>query len=193
LRAPGYETEARTVRVVPGRLTRETVSLVERAAGPAGIAAPAVPGTSVEPAAPAGVVSISPPSIRGGRSWQRPVAAVIASAGMLLVAGGVTAQILSSGKNAEFNAVTDAPNPSGQCDQALANDGGGVCPSLLGDAHDRLKLAIIGYAAGGVALVGSLVLYLTAPSRTGGRGPEATAACLPAAGSGLSCVLSFVF
>jgi hypothetical protein len=119
--------------------------------------------------------------------------------GALALAGGITAQLLWSQKNAEFNTVKDPMDPNRfLCTTSdPPNFGGGPCLGLHQAANTRLTLAIAGYATAGAAAIGALVFYLTAPSSTEGHassGNSVSLACLPAASSsGLSCALTTRF
>jgi hypothetical protein len=135
---------------------------------------------------------VTVPSDRGERPWQLTGAWISAGAGVVFLAAGITAQVLASSKNADFNAVTNAPNTSNhQCTRAQPDDGGGVCPGLLSEAQTRQTLAIVGFVASGAALVGSLVFYLASPSQAG---HPAGLACLPSTDArGGACALTLRF
>jgi hypothetical protein len=133
-----------------------------------------------------------PPTEPPARPWQVTTAWVAGGVGVALVAAGVTAQLLYASKVNQFNDVTNAPNPSGHCDTALPNNGGGPCQSLIDAANTRSTLATIGFVAGGLAIAGSAVLYLTAPH--GATHHDMAAACAPSReASGVSCALSLTF
>ncbi len=136
----------------------------------------------------------SPAASEGtGHAWQTTAAWVTGAVGVLFLGGGVTAHLLSSSKNADFNAVRNAPNKTGECNKVLSDDGGGPCKGLADAADQRLKLAIAGYVVSGVALVTSLVFYLSAPSSGADVGRTTTAACLPSEASGVTCALTMRF
>jgi hypothetical protein len=135
-----------------------------------------------EPAASAG----------GDRSWQIPAAWAAAGAGVLFLGAGITAQVMSSSKFGDFNAVKDAPNPSGQCAESLPNSGGGPCQGLIDAAHTRRTFAIVGYVAGGLAAAGAIALFATAPSAPSGE-HDVAVACAPSLTSGVSCALTTRF
>lgn len=135
-----------------------------------------------------------------GRPWQYTAAWVSVGIGALALAGGITAQVLWSQKNTEFNTVKDPTDPNRfLCTTSdPPNFGGGPCLGLHQAANTRLTLAIAGYATAGAAAIGALVFYLTAPSSTEGHASSRNSvslACVPAApsASGLSCALSTRF
>ncbi len=140
----------------------------------------------------------APPS---GRPWQISAAWVSVGLGVLALGGGVTAQVLWSQKNADFNSVKDAMgNP--QCTTTKPSDyGGGPCLGLHQAANARLTLAIAGYATAGAAAIAALVFYLTAPGSGEAHAPAGNSmslGCLPAASSaglasGVSCALTARF
>jgi hypothetical protein len=127
-----------------------------------------------------------------GRPWQLNAAWVSAGIGVLALGGGITAQVLWSRKNQEFNDV-----PQMQCNRTRPNLGGGVCPSLDSQAKFRLALAIAGYATAGAAAIATLIFVLTAPDASSDAhapaGNTVSLGCLPAASSGLSCALTTRF
>ncbi len=133
-----------------------------------------------------------------GRPWQISAAWVSVGIGVLGLAGGVTAQVLWSQKNAEFNVVKDPMAPTRLlCNASAPPDyGGGPCLGLHQDASLRLTLAIAGYATAGAAAIGALVFFLTAPDARDAHAPAGSAVslgCLPAASSGFSCALTSRF
>jgi hypothetical protein len=201
---PGMTAETRTVSPVAGQKLRVYVKLAPVANAPAPApptpvpatapAGPTSPPAAVSPAVAKAVAAPQPPGAPAGAAgypWQLKAAWISGGAGVLLLAGGITAQVLSASKNADFNNVTTA-SPNGQCNKNLPNDGGGPCQGLLSSANARFTLAVVGYVASGLALAGSLVFYLTAPARTAGN--AAAVACLPSGeSSGLSCALTMRF
>jgi hypothetical protein len=107
--------------------------------------------------------------------------------------GGVAAQLESASKYRQFNAAPNPLEPSkGRCAQTAPDRGGGPCTGLYRDGQRFQTLAIVGFAAGGVALAGALVITLMAPHSSDRREREVAAACAPAGGEtgGLSCALS---
>jgi PEGA domain-containing protein len=195
----GMTAETRSVAPVAGQKLRVFVKLTPIASAvPAPVVAPppavaGLPAASGPAAPPIDVASSGPPDVEApqpaSRPWQLKAAWITGGAGVLFLAGGVTAQILSAAKNADFNAVTNAPSPNGQCNKVFVDSGGGRCPGLLDAANTRFTIAVVGYVASGLALAGSLVLYLIAPS------PRASAhdtaiACLPSNdAAGIGCAL----
>jgi PEGA domain len=175
--ARGAEPAAR--RAASAATTRAPVVDLERIQTPPPVAAP-LPSSGP-----------SPDADEGPRSrWQIRAAWLSSAVGVLSLGGGIAAQVLWSNKNAEFNAVTDAPGQmSGRCDRKLSAAGGGRCTALARQADQRLTLAIVGYAAAGAAATAALIFFLLAPDAPAtSRAHDSVAlGCAPEAGGGLSC------
>jgi hypothetical protein len=192
--APKYEPETKTVNVAAGASGTLEIALRSSSAGKVVAAVPDTRPIDLPPPKHDELPPPSPPSPNepSTRPWQVTGAWVAGGVGLAFVVTGVTAQLLYASKINEFNSVTDAPNPSGHCDKALPNDGGGSCKSLLDAANTRSTVATIGYVAGGVAIAGAVVLYLIAPSASARH--DVAASCAPARqASGVSCALSLTF
>jgi hypothetical protein len=200
----GMLTETRSVAPVAGQKLRIYVKLTpvpSATAAPTPEPAPARAAAAPPPGAPTTsppVVTVqeplSEPVATAHRPWQLDAAWIAGGAGVVFLAGGITAQVLASSKNADFNNVTNAPSPNGQCNKSLPNAGGGPCQGLLDGANTRSTIALIGYVASGVALAGALVFYLTAPSPPRPSGHSTAIACLPGIEApGMSCSLTTRF
>ena len=202
----GTNDDVRSVSPIAGQKLRVVVKLTVTVASapapvaPAATTAPPTPAPSPVPAAAAPaatpttavvVTGGQQPAPRGSeRPWQITAAWVSAGAGVVFLGAGITAQVLTSAKYDEFNDV-DAPNASGECNRTVPASGGGRCQELLDAAELRQKLAIVGYAAAGVTLAGSLIFYLAAPSSSAGH--DVAAACSPDQLTGVSCALTLRF
>ena len=190
----GMAEDVRTVSPIAGQKLRVAVKLLP--AAPAAAAPVAVvPAVAPEPAAPVPPAAPSPPKDAGepppsagaGRPWQITAAWVAAGAGVVLLGAGITGQLMSASKASDFNAV-----PNMMCNRQLPDDGGAMCKELL-ESSDRWKtISIVGYVTAGLALAGSAVLFLTAPSRAPGARDTAVA-CLPNETSGVACALTTRF
>jgi hypothetical protein len=197
----GMVAETRSVAPVAGQKLRVFVKLAPTPSAtatpePAPAAAAAAPPPSA-PTTSAPVSTVMEPSsepvAKAHRPWQLDAAWIAGGAGVVFLAGGITAQILSSSKNADFNDVTNAPSLNGQCNRSLPNAGGGPCQGLLDGANTRSTIAVVGYVASGLALVGAVVFYLTAPP-TSPSGHRTAIACLPPIEApGMSCLLTTTF
>jgi hypothetical protein len=138
-----------------------------------------------------------PPS---GRPWHYTAAWVSVGLSAVALGGGITAQVLWSQKNAEFNSVKNAMGGY-QCTTRMPPDfGGPPCLSLHQAADLRLTLAIAGYMTAGAAAIAALVFYVTAPSASEGHAAadnSVALGCVPTAlssgGFGLSCALTTRF
>jgi hypothetical protein len=194
----GAAPEVRHVSPIGGQKVRVVVKLMAAQPPPEvapattsrrELAAPAAPAAEVPPA-PAGAPAATPPAPPDAAvkhtPWQVTVGRVGIGVTVLLAGGGVAAQLASSSKNSDFNAVANAPNPTKQCNHMLAGDGGGPCAGLRQDAARLQTWAIVGFVAAGLAAVATTLLLVTAPSPSSGA--DVAAACGPASTSGgLSC------
>jgi hypothetical protein len=207
----GLKAYAKTIVAGAGQKTRVPVKLEAIPRPPVAIApAPASPPPPPRPR----IIETTPPEPGAGRQppppdrdladghggagrqWAKPAALVAGGLGVLLMGGGVAAQLESASKYRQFNAVPNPLAPSkGRCAQTAADRGGGPCAGLYRDGQRFQTLAIVGFAAGGAALAGALVFTLIAPHSSDGRERQVAAACAPAGAAGggdggLSCALS---
>ena len=162
VRAAGYHTLSRTVKVTPAGLAREVVEL-----------------TRIGEEAPGGAAgSASPRSLRTTLGW------VGLPVGVVILAGGIAAHVIRERKASEWNDddrclfVDSQKNRSGNC---------GPDRDTVYLAQD---LAIAGYVVGGVITAASAALLLW-PSRQEQPRP-AGITCGPGPGAvGLSCAGHF--
>jgi len=192
----GMNDDVHSESVIPGQKLRVVVKLTPIAKPaelpPVAVAPPPTEPPATEPAPPAAPQEPAPAS-PAERPWQYTGGWIALGAGVLLVGGGVAAQLWSQSNVSAFNAETKAPNPSGKCNKMLSMDGGGDCQSLADSAQTHQTFAIVGYVAGGVALAGSLVLFLSGSSSSQHSAQrDAAAACSPTTG-GFACALALRF
>lgn len=91
------------------------------------------------------------------RAWQRPTGYVLGGLGIVGVGLGTVFLIQRGSKVSDRDAIC----PSGiHCTEAEASQ----IEQLTQDARSASRLSAVGFAAGGLALVGGAVLVLTAPS-----------------------------
>ena len=191
------------VRLRPAAATRPSPAPVAaRPAAPSPAPPPPVaspPPAPPQPAPPASVIATptpGPPDAETSSSgWMRPAALGAAGGAVLALGVGVTFQLLGRSKNADFNAVTNAPNASnGHCNERIIPDAGGPQCDELRKAADRdQKIAIVGFVSGGILAAGSAVLFLVA---RGDAKPDGTRAlgCHPEmtrTGLGAGCAVVF--
>jgi PEGA domain len=200
----GMTPEKREVSPIAGQKLRVVVKLVRPTASappaaavavaPPPVAAPPLPAAPPPPVAPpAADQKRTDPAADPGSPWQIQAGWIAAGVSALSLGAGIAAQVMSSSKNADFNAVTNAPNPTGMCNKPALNAGGGDCPVLLDAANRYQRYAIIGYVGAGVAAAGALVFFLSAPSRGDGEGKVAVS-CLPfQPAGGASCTAALAF
>ena len=196
----GMNEEVRKVSPIAGQKLRVVVKLTAVAAPVAAARSPAAPAASnAEPAGTAPEADVKPQGPGSadeagvaGRPWQLTAAWVAVGAGVVFLGTGVAAEVISSHKFADFNAVNDAPNPTQHCNEKLSDYGGGQCKSLDDQGHQWRTWALVGFAASGVALAGALVFYLVSPSSPSGE-RQTAAACIPSANLGVSCALTLTF
>jgi hypothetical protein len=202
---PGMTPETRSVSPIAGQKVRVSVRLAS--APPAQPPAPPVPVSPSGPnpeglpsAMPAPAPGTPPPPpamirqptpVPPQHPWQVTAAWTSVGVGTAALGFGIAFQLLSAAKNTDFNNVTDAPNPSGLCNQKLANSGGGPCQNLVDEANNRFTLALVGYASSAVAFGAGLYFYLSMPS-TKAEAKELSAVCLPGLDGtgGLRCGLT---
>jgi hypothetical protein len=197
----GMNDDVRAVSPIAGQKLRVVVKLVPVPEPTPPPTQPAVVATpKPEPVAAdsaGGGATVTPPEPlhrpkdEPSHPWQTTAAWVSGGVGVVLLGGGLVAQLMSSSASADFNAVKDAPNSSMMCNEKLPNSGGGRCQGLLDTAHQRQTLAIVGFAAGGAALVAALIFVLTAPS--GPAENKVAGGCTPLPGSGISCGVQMRF
>lgn len=141
LRATGYEPDTRTVRVLPGQFTRETMKLARLPPVIPGTGA--APGSAPRPAVP--VVSSAPPA--SGPSRESTGAGLRLTGGLLAGAG-----VIAAGAGLAFGFVARA---AGDTDSQNAT----FDPGADRTGHRYETLQWIGYAAGGALLAGGAVTY----------------------------------
>jgi hypothetical protein len=116
----------------------------------------------VAPAAPAAATEPAPrpeaaPSVAATGGWQRPAAWTAGAIGLLAIGSGVAAAILAGDANDASRAHCGAAilAPPGQCDAEGVHD--------HDEAVTRATIADVLLATGGLAVAGSVVLFLVAP------------------------------
>jgi hypothetical protein len=174
----GYEADTRSVVLRAGETLRITARLQPVPAvvatplppppakpGPPPVESPtlALPRGAAPPDDASTITAQEPRPVAVRRErWQRPTTWVVGGAAAVSLAFGTTMQALSSSKNADFNAVKDAPHSSTmECNDKIIPDGGGPeCERLRGEADRYHRMAIIGFVAGGLLAIGSIVLFV---------------------------------
>lgn len=152
--ADGYRTFERTLRVPPGALVREEVTLVPTAA-PVLPVTPAPPATQ---AAPAPQVTVTPPPPRENRAAERPAGRVVAwSAAGLAVAGLTTAIVASVLWKGAYDDTLGPRCNAGSADRAW-------CDGRADTADGAVPWIYGGFALGGaMAVTAVLSFVLTSP------------------------------
>ena len=116
---------------------------------------------------------------KGFREYVRPLGWTTAAAGTAAIGLGVAGSLWWMEKRDAFNNHTRlVPDTSGtmpsvrirDCGGRLENRGGVECASLYDDMNRAKRLAIAGYVAGGLLVVGATALFLSSP---GPHGPPA--------------------
>ncbi len=193
--------DVRPVSVIPGQKLRVVMKLTPVEKTPvAPVAPPPVAAVPPAPApAPAAPESATPGATpaepgtapSGERPWQYTAGWIAAGAGALFLGTGIAFQVLSSSKGSEFNSVKDA-NGNPKCSTIYTNDGGSDCQTIADSAHQRQVIAIAGFVAAGVAVAGSVVLFLSGSSSQHAGQHDVAAICSPST-SGVSCALALRF
>ncbi|HEX3695809.1 MAG TPA: PEGA domain-containing protein [Polyangia bacterium] len=186
VRASGFLPATRTVVIVPGQLTRETINLRPVSALPL----PSGGGSfeSAQESAPStGNGEVGRSAETETSPWPRRAAWIgVAGAGAFAI-GGTAALLVRQSKAHWFEDKAHA------CDENAPNKGGAGCQSDYDDGQTATKMAVIGYVAAGAFAAGAAVLFLTAHSAA--DAPKSTAvglACLPSVGGlGVACAAWF--
>jgi hypothetical protein len=176
--APGKKPWSQTVDLPAGggSVVVNVPALVTDTAPPAG---PTPPG--VAPALASATEQASAPPRSGG--WQRPAAFVVGGVGVAGLVVGTVFGLQAKSKQSDSEAFC-RPDDTNVCGQQ------GV--DLRNEARTSATIATVGFIAGGVGLVGSVVLYLTSDSgsKTASAGEAKRAlAVVPSAGADSAGVL----
>ena len=173
VRADGCLATSRLVTIVPGELTRETVTLQRRTApvpGPGGTTS----GETVDPAmgaSPHGGSATREPAIArvpgapgaGVGTWLRPAAWVTAGAAVVF-AGGLVVGLLARRHD---SAVIGARFAAGTCTQIQEQFKGPEATTCAMAATHRDRATILGVVSGGVGAafaITSAILFVTSPA-----------------------------
>lgn len=157
--APGFQSWSRLVSVPngPGSQTVSVPALVKLegqaappAAAPVPVAEEPAAGPAPAPAGPGGD-TITPEDEGSG---QRTAALVLGGLGVVGVGVGTAFALVAMNKDSDADEVCEE-------DTTCSTEEG---VTLSEDARAAGNVATVGYLVGGAALVGALVLYLTAPS-----------------------------
>jgi hypothetical protein len=168
LRAPGHETEARTVRVMAGQLTRETVTLA--------LLAPATPPPSAGPAPPV-VTSAPPPRGDEGAPPATNGGAGLRTTGLVLAGAGVVA----AGVGLAFGLKARS---AGQSDSAAPT----YDPGAASAGHRYQTLQFVGYGVGGALIAAGVTTFLIGRHRGQAGEPAPSVSFLPLTGGGVGLV-----
>lgn len=119
---------------------------------------PAKPPVGAQRAAPppAAPPHVAPANAGGGMSGQRIAGIAVGAAGLVGVAVGAAFGAIAISKNAESKA-------DGHCDANSVCDATGKAARL--DSIDAATISTVGFIAGGIAVVGGVVLFVTAPKK----------------------------
>jgi hypothetical protein len=141
LRRAGFHPATRTVEVPAGGVARETLTLVTDASSPEGIE-----GGGGERAADPG---------RG----QRVFGYVLGGIGVAMLGVGTTAVLMREGEKGAYNDDVDAKSCPG-----IGKTQPKPCDDRLEKIRTFLTVGVTSYVAGGVFLIGGVVVLVTAPS-----------------------------
>jgi hypothetical protein len=207
LRAPGYTTASRTVRVRGGERAELNVTLERERTAENAAAGGAAGGTgaaagAARPGGETRVADLSPRTTTSGDAGGNPQVDVdshppmelrrkvawgmAAAAGAALVVAGIETVVwqknrIDFGNHKDLDGQLD-------CYDNHPDRGGTGCQGLYDAAHRAELFAIVGYVVTGALGATSAVLFLSHPKDDGGT----RVACAPVLGnSGLSCRFSF--
>jgi hypothetical protein len=197
VRAPGYVTASRSLRVAGG--DRQSLTIVlDKAADATPVSPPAVAapgGGSVEPAR--GLSGADVPT-SGSSGPRRTWAWVTAGAAAAAVVTGVVGTVIWQQKRSDFADHKGPPLDDPQaapstwlrdCGESLPSRGSAACQSLYDASKQARTVALIGYGAGAVLAAGAVVLFRAARPE-GASGPSL--ACVPELPSlAMSCAVRF--
>jgi hypothetical protein len=179
--SPGFEEKRTSLQVVGGKKHRLNVALVPSAATTAARSEAGAPRAGkTGRTARTGVTAESQPpepgSSSGAPAWVRPLSWV--GAGLAAVGIGVGAYGVSvlRSKGQEFNDHRIAGQRD--CSESAANKGGSACKTIYEEAVAGQRLAINGFAAGGLLATAAIVGFLWS------SGPEHPSTDAAAASSG---------
>jgi serine/threonine-protein kinase len=142
----------------PGRKTWTTTVRVESKPGETRVDVPLLATASIPSVAPTVDAGVAPPP-ESAWSGQKTAAVVVGGAGLIgVVLGSVFGvQAISRNSSSKDHCLPDAPN---------------LCDAMGVDLRQQTKTAMtvstVAFAMGGAALVGGVVLFLTAPSKDKG-------------------------
>jgi hypothetical protein len=161
--APGFRTLRRSVIVQPEELAQVTVELeagqTDSAAGPAPLPPQAFdPGGAGAGSPYPGVADAGTPRAGG---WQRQAGWIGAGVAGALAAAGAGGLLVRYLKTKEFN--DHQKGTSSQCNNALANKGGGPCAGYLEAAARGKTFGLVSFAGAGLVAVVSGILLATSP------------------------------
>jgi hypothetical protein len=165
LRSPGHETETRTVRVLPGQLTRESVTL---ALLPPVVARPPTepaPSVASRPGTPGRNEASAPAGSAGG---------TLRMTGLILAGAGVVAVAVGIGFGSKARAAGEADSKAPTFD-----------PSAESMGHRYQTLQWVGYGVGGALIASGIATFLVGRSLQQGRDPGFAASFVPATGGGV--------
>jgi hypothetical protein len=184
LRAPGYAEASSVVTAKGGGHERVALALTPAPTHPVTQAAPPPPPGMGPPGA--GPYYRAPPPDLGleasGRrpaGWVRPVAWVAASAAIATAAFGGYELLQQHKHKQEFDGYVRPQTMDKPCGVLANRRGGPPCDRYYADAQTAGRLAIIGFAAGGVLATTAIVAFVASSGGEGG----------PMAGSGSPLVL----
>jgi hypothetical protein len=164
VRAAGFVAVTRTIEVLPGALTRETVALVRR---PTESEVPPAPASS---SAPAVARDPNPPPAQPAERGPNVLAwAITLAGGALLATGGVARWQ----REKNVSAYNDDPKCAGLGSNAQSTE----CASRIDAEQTWSTISLVSFVSGGILTVGGVALLVSSPrSTSSGR---VSAACSP--------------
>ncbi|MCB9577825.1 MAG: tetratricopeptide repeat protein [Polyangiaceae bacterium] len=161
--APGYKPFETTVTVAANAAT-ESVDIPKLEADPSQAAPPEEPPPPAEPP-PAPIPVTPPPATPGPDQGTRDEDPGASQRTIGLVVGGVGLVGIGVGTFFGLDAISKNDDAKSHCPRGtVCDDQEGV--SLTDDAKKAATVSNIAFAVGGAALVGGVVLFLTAPSKS---------------------------
>ncbi len=174
VRAPGFIPVSRTIDVVAGALTRESVSLVRRPVAPEPAIVPASAASQTLPTTPASAATASRERGPNALAWTLTIAG-----GALLGTGGVARWQ----RERSVSAYNNDPSCGGVGSAFQSTD----CASKIDAEQTWNTISIVSFVAGGILAAGGVLLLLTSPrASSGSNGTSVSSQCSPSV-AGLTC------
>jgi hypothetical protein len=197
--AHGFHPERQTVTVIGGKQIEVMFDLQRDVTLPANVASPEPAQTAPTDSASSGTAETVRKDDDTNRfhRFARPAAWSAAAGAAVLVGFGVFETFVAVSANHDFEQhigpLGDNPQKMGlNCGADDPSHGGAGCNSLYQDLQRARTLAVVGYGAGGLLAVGSVLLFWTSSLGTRDGGASGGVTCAPSwPTGGVACRFTF--